>query len=85
MHVARERREVLGQHAETAADLQHDVLGPELGGPVDDAEDVRVDEEVLPEVALGPDAELGEPAQTRLRHHRRSAAAVDSTAASSSS
>ena len=83
--VARQRGEVLGQHAEAAADLEHDVLRAELRRPVDDAEDVRVDEEVLAEVALGPDVELGEPAQTRLGHHRSSAAAVASTAASSSS
>ena len=83
--VARERGEVLGQHAEAAADLEHDVLRAELRRPADDAEDVRVDEEVLAEVALGPDVEVGEPAQTRLGHHRSSAAAVASTAASSSS
>jgi hypothetical protein len=85
VHVPGAGREVLGQHAEAAPDLEDDVLGAEPGGAVDDPEDVRVDEEVLAEVALGPHAELGEPAQARLRHHRRSAAAVASTAASSSS
>ena len=48
---------LLGQHAgqgaEARADLEHDVGGVELGQPGDDAEDVVVDEEVLPERLLG--------------------------------
>ena len=35
--------------------------GRQLGGALDDAEDVRVDQEVLAEVALGPHAELLQP------------------------
>ena len=74
------RGEVLGQHAEAAADLEHDVLRAELGRALDDAEDVRVDEEVLAEVALGPDAELARAPQARLAGaavtSRSSAAAV---------
>ncbi len=58
--------EVLRQHAETAADLQPDVVGLQLRLALDDAEDVGVDEEVLAEVALGPHAELAHPAQARL-------------------
>ena len=50
------RREVLAQHAEAAAHLEHHVACVELGGAADHAEDVVVDEEVLPELAVGPDS-----------------------------
>ena len=55
---AQRGREVLGEHAEPAADLEHDVVGRQLRSPLDDAEDVRVDQEVLAELAVGPHAEL---------------------------
>src|SRR5207249_608589 len=60
------RSEVLGEHAEAAADLEHHVLRAELGGALDDAEDVGVDEEVLAELAVGPDPELAQAAQAGL-------------------
>ena len=40
-----------GEHAEPAADLEHHVIADELGQPLDDVEDVAVDEEVLTELA----------------------------------
>ena len=65
--------EVLRQHAESAADLEHDVVGVQRRGAADDVEDVRVDQEVLAQLAVRPDPELPHPAQARLRrelaHH----------------
>ena len=58
VHVRDALRQVLREHAQAAADLQHDVLRGELGGPADHAEDVRVDQEVLAELAVGMYAEL---------------------------
>src|SRR5438034_5903711 len=43
-----------GQDAQTGADLEHDVALVQLGLPPDHAEDVLVDEKVLPELLLGP-------------------------------
>ena len=80
--------EVLGEHAEAAADLEHDVVLGQLGGAADHVEDVRVDEEVLAEVAVRADAELAHPPDGRLRglrHQPKSLAALAVTAASSSS
>jgi hypothetical protein len=48
VHKGRPRREVLGQHPQPAADLQHDVPGTDLRRARDHVEDVRVDQEVLP-------------------------------------
>ena len=64
--------------------------GPSSRGALDHAEDVRVDEEVLAELAVGPHAELAQAAQARLARGarftiRRAAAALGSTSASSSS
>ncbi len=67
VHVGDALGEVLGEHAEAAADLEHDVAGVELGGAADHAEDVRVDQEVLAEVAIGPHAEAAHAPQARLR------------------
>ena len=50
--------EVFGQDAQARPDLEHDVVRLELREPPDDAEDVVVDEEVLPELAVGCDREL---------------------------
>ena len=86
--VGRAIGEVLRQHAEPAPDLEHDVGGAELRGAADHVEDVRVDQEVLAQLAAGPDAELAQAAQARLRgklaHQPSSRAALASTAASSS-
>ena len=80
--------QVLRQHPEAAADLQHDVRGLQLRGPPDDVEEVRVDQEVLPELPARADAEAAQAAQARLRrevaHQPKTAAALRSTAASSS-
>ena len=81
--------EVLGEHAEAAADLEHDVVGAELRRARDHLEQVRVDQEVLAEVAVRADPERLHAAQARLRrelaHQPNSRAAFASTAASSSS
>ena len=58
--------EVLAQHPEAAADLEHDVVRAELRGPRDHVEQVRVDQEVLAQVALGTDAERPHPPQAGL-------------------
>ena len=73
VHVPRALGEVLAEHAEPAADLEHDVLVVQLGGAADHVEDVRVDEEVLAEVAVRPDAEVAHPADARLRACARGA------------
>jgi hypothetical protein len=87
--VPRARREVLRQHAEPAAHLEHDVGGVELGGAGDHVEQVRVDEEVLAEVAVRAHAVLAQAPQARLggerAHHPNSRAPFASTAASSAS
>jgi hypothetical protein len=89
VHMGGALGEVLRQHPEPTADLEHHVGGLELGGAADDVEDVGVDEEVLAQLAVGPDAELAHAAQARLRgelaHQPSSRAALASTAASSSS
>ena len=86
--VRRALGEVLRQHAEAAADLEHDVVGAQLRRPRDHAEQVRVDQEVLPQVAHGADAEGLQAAQARLRrelaHQPNRRAAFASTACSSS-
>src|SRR5487761_237557 len=48
MHVADALGEIARQHSVSRADLEDDVLRSERGEPADDAEDVLVDEEVLP-------------------------------------
>ncbi len=94
VHVRDPLGEVLGEHAQAAADLQHDILVPQLGGALDHAEDVRVDQEVLPQLAVGADPELPHPAQAGLdwcgrvhhepTHQPNTRAALRSTIASSS-
>ena len=95
VHERRSGGEVLGEHAQAAADLEHDVVFAELGQPADHSEQVGVDEEVLTELAVGPHPELAQPAQARLggqvggvrgrAHHAKRPAAVASIADSSSS
>ena len=58
--------EVLGQHAEPAADLEHDVVGAQLRRAADHVEQVRVDQEVLAQLAVRADAERLQAAQARL-------------------
>jgi len=68
------RGEAHREHPQAAPDLEHDVMVVELGQALDDVEQVAVDEEVLTEVAGAPGA-----------HQPKTAAALRSTAASSSS
>jgi hypothetical protein len=63
VQVGHSRREELRQHAQPAAHLEHDVARVELGGRADHPQDVVVDQEVLPELAVRPHAELAQPAQ----------------------
>ena len=65
--------EVVGEDAEARADLEHDVVGVELGEAADDAEDVLVDEEVLAESPLRRDGSFT-GARTRPPRSRRSGA-----------
>ncbi len=79
---------MLRQHAEPAAHLEHDVVGLELGEAADDLEDVVVDQEVLPELAVRANRELSQAAEARLtwpRYHPKTRAALRSTSVSSSS
>ena len=48
--------EAPGEDAEAGSDLEDDILGAELGEPLDHAEDVLVDEEVLAQLLLRADA-----------------------------
>ena len=66
VQVADARREVLGQDAESATHLEHHVDVRELGGVGDEAQDVVVDQEVLPELAVRPDPELPQAAEAGL-------------------
>ena len=79
VQVRHARRQVLGEHAQPAADLEHHVGRTELGGPADHAEDVVVDQEVLAELAVGPDLEPAQAAQAglaRLAAHQPSTRAA---------
>ena len=88
VEVRHARREVLAQHAQPPADLEHDVGRLELGGATDHSEDVVVDQEVLAELAVGADLEAAQAAQAGLAglaaHHPRTRAAFSSTVRSSS-
>ena len=89
VHVRHPLGEVLGEDAEAAADLEHHVLRAELGGAGDHVEQVRVDQEVLAQLAPGPDAERLHPPQARLdgelAHQPNRRALLACTAASSCS
>ena len=50
VHVRDAFGEEARQHSESRADLQHNVVGPELGQALDHAQDVLVDEKVLAQV-----------------------------------
>src|SRR5205085_7150360 len=88
------RGEVLRQDPQSSADLEHDVRGVELRRAADHVQDVVVDQEVLTELAVRPNAELAQPAQARLTrfgassrvltHQPKTRAALRSTVASSS-
>ena len=90
-HVRDLRRQVLGQRSDAGADLEHDVLRPQVGEPIDHLEQVVVEQEVLPELAVRPQAVLREPAERplpQLLHQTGSAnaaSALSTTARASSS
>ena len=79
-----------GEDAEARPDLEHDVVGVELGQPGDDAEDVVVDEEVLAERLLRCDAHgageaegrVGVPVDLRARAPRAPSPRTSASAAS---
>ena len=70
VHVLDALGQVLGQNAQPSADLQHNVLVGQLGGAADHAKDVRVDQEVLPQLAIGCNAELLQSPQAGLDRRR---------------
>ena len=80
--------EVLGEHPEAAADLEHHIVLAELGRAGDHPEDVGIDEEVLAEVAVGANAEAAQASEAGLRrhasHHANVRAALAVIAAASS-
>ena len=88
VHVRAAPGEARRERADARADLERDVVGRERRQPLDHAEQVVVDEEVLPELAIGPQAELGQPGERDLarRAHGRAKtrAAFASTCAASS-
>ena len=73
MHVGGDRGEALGQRPFAGADLEHDVPGLELRVAHDRVQQVGVDEEVLPQP------------HHRAAYQPKSARALASTLASSSS
>ena len=75
----------LRQDAETPSDLEHDVLRRQLGEVADDAQDVVVDQEVLPQLPVRTNGEPLEAAKACLSHHLNTRLALASTSASSSS
>ncbi len=93
MHVADPLGEELREHPQATADLQRDVRPIEFAGPLDHAEDVRVDQEVLTEVSIRAYRETPQTAQAgldrRLGHgahsHANSRAALRCTASPRSS
>ena len=70
MEMGHPRRQVLGQDSKSPSDLEHDVIGPELGRALDHSEQVGVDEEVLAEVAIRPHVEAPQAAQAGLAWQR---------------
>ena len=89
VHERRRVGEHRRHHAEPGPDLDHDVVGLELGQAERDADEVVVDQEVLAEPRVRHDPELGEPRQRDLagrRHGSRNArAAFASTCSASAS
>ena len=85
-------REIGAQDPEAAADLEHDIVRGELREAADHAEQVVVDEEVLPELAVRADAEARKAFEACARlahgrcgraHHPKSRAALSLTIRSS--
>ena len=77
--------EVGREHPEARPDLQHDVLGAELGKPADHAEQVLVDQEVLAELLLrGGSAHASPNAALALASSRAASSVASSPRASAS-
>jgi hypothetical protein len=68
-------REELRKDTEPSPDLEHHVVRRELRRAPDHVEQVVVDQEVLAEVAIGPDVELAQAAQAGLPRRGRLAGA----------
>ncbi len=66
MHVRAEPGEAGGQRADAGSDLERDILRPQAGEALDHAQHVVVDQEVLPELAIRPQPELGEAGERDL-------------------
>ena len=71
--------EIGSEDAEPRADLEHDVLRPERGQAADDAEDVLVDEEVLPELLLRRGRPHGSENAAAAFASRRAASSIGSS------
>ena len=61
---------MLGQDAEAAADLEHDVVRRQLGSAGDDAQQIVVDQEVLAELAIGVNVVPAQAARLACRGSR---------------
>ena len=84
MDVADALREVAREHALPGADLEHDVVRPQLRQPVDHPEDVRVAQEVLAVLLLRPRAHGSEKHSAAFRSICRSSSAGSSPRACAS-
>jgi hypothetical protein len=76
--------EAPGQHAETGADLEHDVVRAELREPLDHAEDVLVGEEVLAEALFRADGHRSAKAVVAFASIRAASSATASPRAAAS-
>ena len=88
VHVGAVPGEVRRERADAGADLERHVVGAQSRQPLDHAEQVVVDQEVLPEILVGPQAELGQPGERdlarRVHGRAKTRAAFASTCAASS-
>ncbi len=66
VHVRAALRQPGCERADARADLERDVLALQRGEPLDHAQQVVVDEEVLAELAIGPQAELRQACERDL-------------------
>ena len=76
--------EVAGEDAEAGADLEHDVIGVELGEPADHAEDVLVGEEVLAQPLLRDDGHGSAKAAVAFASIRAASSSASSPRAAAS-
>ena len=78
MEVSGPRGESLRQHPVSPTDLEHDVVTRDVGEPLDDVEDVGVDEEVLAELARAGGLAARARTGARSAHHPNAAPAAPS-------